>query len=99
MTNGPLKLGGLLLLLVLLFGPAIQGRDIFNDAPNLDHDAALHTVDAVLCASVVLCGIGTAILRLVRSWRYSRLVFQEFQTLRLAPPILRVVLPSSSPPL
>lgn len=94
-----LKLGGLFLVLVLLLGPAIQGHDLFNDAPNLDHDAALHSVDAVLCAAVVLGGLGALVFLLVRRWRATPFVFREYQPLLLPPLILRLVLPCGSPPL
>lgn len=42
------------MLLVLLIGPILQIYDCFNDAPNVDHDALLHTVDALLSIAVIL---------------------------------------------
>lgn len=48
------KIGVVLMLLVLLIGPLLQIYDCFNDAPNLDHDALLHTVDALLSLAVLL---------------------------------------------
>lgn len=48
------KIGVILMLLVLLIGPMLQIYDCFNDAPNLDHDALLHTVDALLSIALIL---------------------------------------------
>lgn len=45
----PFKVAAILMLMVLLIGPMLQIYDCFNDALNLDHDALLHTVDALLC--------------------------------------------------
>lgn len=42
------------MLLVLLIGPLLQIYDCFNDDPVLDHDAILHTVDAILCIALSL---------------------------------------------
>ena len=42
------------MLLVLLIGPMLQIHDCFNDAPNLDQDAVLHSVDALLCIAFSL---------------------------------------------
>jgi len=48
------KVGAILLLLLLLFGPVLQAVDCFNDAPNLDHDGVLHGVEALLCFAFTL---------------------------------------------
>lgn len=48
------KVAVIVMLLVLLIGPMLQIYDCFNDAPNLDHDAILHTVDALLCIAFSL---------------------------------------------
>jgi hypothetical protein len=48
------KVAVILMLLVLLIGPMLQTHDCFNDAPNLDQDAILHTVDALLCIAFSL---------------------------------------------
>ena len=48
------KIGAILLLLLLVFGPVLQGFDCFNDVPNLDHDGVLHAVDALLCIAFTL---------------------------------------------
>lgn len=50
------------LLLVLVFGPGLQGRDCFNDCPNHDHDVTLHLVDALLCVAVSASLVGTILL-------------------------------------
>ena len=42
------------MLLVLLIGPMLQIYDCFNDAPNVDHDALLHTIDALLSIALIL---------------------------------------------
>ena len=41
------------MLLVLVCGPLLQIYDCFNDAPNLDHDALLHTIDALLSIAFI----------------------------------------------
>lgn len=43
-----------ILLLILVAGPLLQIYDCFNDSPNLDHDALLHTVDALLSVALIL---------------------------------------------
>lgn len=43
-----------ILLLILVAGPLLQIYDCFNDSPNLDHDALLHTVDALLSIALIL---------------------------------------------
>lgn len=63
------KLGTLLLLLIVLIGPAVQSYDCFNDAPNRDHDAALHAVDALLCISLAACAVGVVIALVLRKFR------------------------------
>lgn len=47
--NTLFKVVVILMLVVLIVGPLLQIYDCFNDAPNLDHDALLHTIDALLC--------------------------------------------------
>lgn len=93
------KIGALLLLLVVLIGPVIQGYDCFNDAPNLDHDAALHTVDALLCISLVACAVGVAVVFLSRKWCYVRSLALKFVRAGLPRLIVRHVIPTPSPPL
>lgn len=42
-----IKVGAILvLLLILVVGSLLQIYDCFNDSPNLDQDALLHTMDA-----------------------------------------------------
>lgn len=48
------KLGIIFMLLVLFIGPMLQIYDCFNDAPNVDCDALLHTVDALLSIAIIL---------------------------------------------
>lgn len=48
------KFGVIVMLLVLLIGPMLQIYDCFNDAPNVDHDALLHTIDALLSIGLIL---------------------------------------------
>lgn len=70
--NKVFKIAAVLMLLVLLIGPMLQVYDCFNDNPMLDHDALLHTVDAILCIafslvlSVLLVWV-MALFRLLRS--------------------------------
>lgn len=42
------------LLLILVAGPLLQIYDCFNDSPNLDHDALLHTIDSLLSIALIL---------------------------------------------
>lgn len=50
-----IKIGVVVILLqILLIGPLLQIYDCFNDSPNLDHDALLHTVDALLSIALIL---------------------------------------------
>jgi len=63
------KVGAILLLLLLLFGPVLQQHDCFNDAPNLDHDAVLHTIDALFCIAftpLIFSCLLLAFLKLLR---------------------------------
>ena len=62
------KVGVILVLLVLLIGPMLQIYDCFNDAPNVDHDALLHTVDALLSIALVLA-LGFALLLILGFFR------------------------------
>jgi hypothetical protein len=66
------KVGAILLLLILLFGPMLQQRDCFNDAPNLDHDAVLHFVDGLLCVAFTLLIFGCLLLEFLKVLRLSR---------------------------
>lgn len=66
------KVGVVVILLVLVVGSLVQVYDTFNDFPAHDHDALLHTVDALFCAIMVLVVTGLwtfllAILRLIES--------------------------------
>jgi hypothetical protein len=66
------KVGVVVILLVLIFGSLAQVYDTFNDSPAVDHDALLHTVDALFCVVLILALAGLwafllAILRLIES--------------------------------
>lgn len=87
-----------ILLLILVAGPLLQIYDCFNDPPNLDHDALLHTIDALLsialilafnltlfCVSAMLCVIPDA-LKLLRSSSFTDSCNRS--TLSLGPPAL-----------
>jgi hypothetical protein len=92
------KVGAILLLLILLFGPMLQQRDCFNDAPNLDHDAVLHFVDGLLCVAFPLLIFGLLleflkVLRLSRHLPRRRAV--SFASLCSAAPFPRL---DTSPP-
>lgn len=53
--NSYIKVGVVvILLLILVAGPLLQIYDCFNDPPNLDHDALLHTIDALLSIALIL---------------------------------------------
>lgn len=43
-----------ILLLILIVGPLLQIYDCFNDPPTHDHDALLHSVDALLSIALIL---------------------------------------------
>lgn len=43
-----------ILLLILVAGPLLQIYDCFNGPPKLDHDAVLHTIDALLSIALIL---------------------------------------------
>jgi hypothetical protein len=92
------KVGAILLLLLLLFGPALQALDCFNDAPNLDHDGVLHAVDALLCFAFTLLIFSClllAFLKLVRlSWHLPRQLAVSFVSLY---PALLFLPPDTSP--
>lgn len=66
------KVAVILLLLLLLFGPALQALDCFNDAPNLDHDGVLHLVDALLCIAFTLLIFSSLLLVFLKLLRLSR---------------------------
>jgi hypothetical protein len=54
-VNSYIKVGiVVILLLILVAGPLLQIYDCFNDSPNLDHDALLHTIDALLSIALIL---------------------------------------------
>lgn len=59
------------MLLVLLIGPLLQIYDCFNDDPVLDHDAILHTVDAMLCIALSLV-LGSLLVWVVTLFRLFR---------------------------
>lgn len=90
MSNKYFKIGVFVMLLVLLFGPMLQGRDCFNDAPNRDHDAVLHTTDALICVAVVvaLSCLVLWFIKVVRWFQYlmeepeERPLFRSFSPLR-----------------
>lgn len=65
------KVGAIFLLLVLLFGPMLQQHDCFNDAPNLDHDAVLHTIDALFCIAFTLLVFSCLLLAFLKLLRLS----------------------------
>jgi hypothetical protein len=56
------------MLLVLICGPLLQIYDCFNDPPALDHDALLHTVDALSCMVfvLILAGLLALVFALIR---------------------------------
>jgi hypothetical protein len=93
------KVGAILLLLLLLFGPVLQALDCFNDAPNLDHDGILHAVDALLCIACTLLIFSClllAFLKLVRLSRHlPRQLAVSFVSLR---PALSFLPSDTSPP-
>ena len=66
------KVGAILLLLLLLFGPVLQGFDCFNDAPNVDHDGVLHAVDALLCFALTLLVFSCLLLAFLKLLRLSQ---------------------------
>jgi hypothetical protein len=72
MSRGFSKVGAILLLLLLIFGPALQALDCFNDAPNLDHDGTLHAVDALLCIACTLLIFSSLLLAFLKLVRLSR---------------------------
>ena len=50
-----IKVGAIVvLLLILVVGSLLQIYDCFNDAPNVDHDALLHTIDAFISVAMIL---------------------------------------------
>lgn len=61
------KIGVVLMLLVLVVGPLFQIYDCFNDSPILDHDAILHSIDALFCliSVLVLAGLLALVFALV----------------------------------
>ena len=71
------KVGAILLLLLLLFGPVLQALDCFNDAPNLDHDGILHSVDALLCIACTLLIFSCLLLAFLKLVRLSRHLTQQ----------------------
>jgi len=72
MSRGFSKVGAILLLLLLLFGPVLQAFDCFNDAPNLDHDGVLHGVDALLCFAFTLLIFSCLLVAFLKRLRLSR---------------------------
>jgi hypothetical protein len=71
------KVGAILLLLLLLFGPVLQALDCFNDAPNLDHDGVLHGVDALLCFAFTLLIFSCLLLAFLKLMRLSQHLSQQ----------------------
>lgn len=93
-----LKVGVVVILLLLLVaGPLLQIYDCFNDSPNLDHDALLHTIDALICVALILA--------------FNLALFRVFAMLCVIPDALKLVrscsfidpfnqaIPSLGPPL
>lgn len=70
------KVGVILIVLVLLIGPMLQIHDCFNDAPNLDHDAVLHSVDALLCIAFSLM-LGCLLLWVLAISRFFEPLLEE----------------------
>ena len=94
------KVGAILLLLLLLFGPVLQGFDCFNDAPNLDHDGILHAVDALLCFALTLLVFSCLLLAFLKLLRLSRHLSQlamPFANLCPALPIITSDISPASP--
>lgn len=62
------KIGVIVLVLVLVIGSLAQLYDTFNDFPAHDHDALLHTADALFCLIFILAlaGLWTFLLALLR---------------------------------
>lgn len=62
------KVGVVVILLVLIVGSLAQVYDTFNDNPAQDHDALLHTVDALVCVILIvaLAGLWTFLLAVIR---------------------------------
>ena len=93
------KVGAILLLLLLLFGPALQSLDCFNDAPNLDHDGILHSVDALLCIACTLLIFSCLLLAFLKLVGLSRHLPRQLALsfVSLCPALL--FLPSDTSPL
>ena len=65
------KVAAILLLLLLFFGPVLQQYDCFNDAPNLDQDVVLHSIDALFCIAFTLLIFSCLLLAFLRLMRLS----------------------------
>ena len=91
------KVGAILLLLLLLFGPVLQALDCFNDAPNLDHDGVLHAVDALLCIACTLLIFSCLLLAFLKLVRLSRHLPRQLAVsfVRLSPALLFLPLDTS----
>ena len=93
------KVGALLLFLLLLIGPVLQQHDCFNDAPNVDHDAVMHTIDALSCIAFTLLVSTCLLLAFLKSrrlsWRMPRHLEMSFQSLCFVLPFLPI---DTSPP-
>lgn len=97
------KIAVVVLLLVLVVGSLVQVYDTFNDFPAHDHDALLHTADALFCIILLLAVAGVwtfliALLRLIESppdislsWNpRSTSEFVNLHALHVSPPPLRI---------
>jgi hypothetical protein len=74
------KVGAILLLLLLVFGPVLQAFDCFNDTPNLDHDGVLHTIDALLCIAFTMLIFSCLLLAFLKLLRLSRHLPRQLAT-------------------
>jgi hypothetical protein len=80
--NPHLKVGVIVvLLLILVLGPLLQIYDCFNDAPNLDQDALLHTIDALLSFALILA-LEITIVWILAIFRASRDSLKRLQCCR-----------------
>lgn len=72
-----------ILLLILVIGPMLQIYDCFNDAPNIDHDALLHTVDALLSIALIFA-LNWALLQVLA---FFQMLDDPWGPLQSPPPI------------
>lgn len=86
------------MLLVLLLGPMLQIHDYFNDAHAADHDAVLHTIDALLCIATMLM-LGCLLLWLVKAFRLLGYLPEQWRNCIPIPPTLLLSPSFERPPL